>query len=231
MNIKNLCILLFFSSMFSISLAQQGSCKLADKLFRQLSIFPSQVDQKKLDNFFKKVTISCEKEQCQEIEVLDLLIQECTTKLYHYKSLITDKSNYKKALPMLCLSFITGLFIYVNYKFFKNIPQNIEIIKQKLYKLGAMNIFVGNGYASAWSYKCDETQIKQELQILANISSNNSKLKFIVEVFCTSLIALAAGKCGIDELLDQIYAQFYYKKYCFIKDGLEKQRASIIRNA
>jgi hypothetical protein len=58
-----------------------------------------------------------------------------------------------------------------------------------------------------------------------------SKLKFIVEVFCTSLIALAAGKCGIDELLDQIYAQFYYKKYCFIKDGLEKQRASIIRNA
>ena len=135
-------------------------------------------------------------------------------------------------ISILCklgIPLLMSVFLYIVYKIPpKDNTQEIELTEKKLKSFGATMVLTGMGSASAWCKKSNpnEVEIRKELRHLANLSPRSAPDP-TPDLLAFILMTTGVFLLGINDLFDQIYASFYYEKYCFIKEALKKQITSI----
>jgi hypothetical protein len=232
MDIKKSFIILMLIFKSSVCLSKQSTIDVAQWLFFNTTVSLSMVDQSKLDYLFKRITIACSKDQSDEEIILNYLISECDTKISYYSCLINGKeNNHKKVFFKLGLPILIGIIFYIiNEIDNSNVDtRRRELIKKRLQSLGASMIFDGFGTASVWYAKdnCNEIEIKNETQQLADLTKYDLHYSPTTNNLCLSMMTLGLGLSGINDLLDQVFAPFYLKKYYFIKDAIQKRVTTI----
>ena len=104
-----------------------------------------------------------------------------------------------------------------------------ERLKNNLWDLGASSPGKSGPVASAWlPYNCSPEKKKKIKRSLESLAACPADVELFCMFFLSTFLACISLFYGTNEILDQIYPKYYYKKYCFIKEKLEQYYSNMM---